>query len=108
MDSGWLDGISCYECEFEPKTVGSNEATRVIALRDDVLVSSAIAIGGVDSRVDKAATKACSSMLTRQHADDIYCFFVVMRRAQGQATPFAFIAETISTGLVLQKPMAKV
>lgn len=30
MDSGWLDGISCYECEFEPKTVRPNEATRTI------------------------------------------------------------------------------
>ena len=31
MSSGWLDGLPCYECEFEPKTVGLNEATREIA-----------------------------------------------------------------------------
>lgn len=31
MDSGWLDGLPCYECEFEPKMVGLNEATRMIA-----------------------------------------------------------------------------
>lgn len=31
MDSGWLDGLPCYECEFEPKVVGLNEATRAIA-----------------------------------------------------------------------------
>lgn len=31
MDSGWLDGLPCYECEFESKMVGLNEATRMIA-----------------------------------------------------------------------------
>ena len=30
MDSGWLDGLPCYECEFEPKVVGLNETTGVI------------------------------------------------------------------------------
>lgn len=31
MSSGWLDELPCYECEFEPKTVGPNQATRMIA-----------------------------------------------------------------------------
>ena len=31
MNSGWLDGPPCYEREFEPKMVGSNQATRMIA-----------------------------------------------------------------------------
>ena len=31
MDSGWLDGLPCYEREFEPKAVGLNEATKAIA-----------------------------------------------------------------------------
>ena len=31
MSSGWLDGLPCYECEFEPKTVGLNEAAKLIA-----------------------------------------------------------------------------
>lgn len=31
MNSRWLDGLSCYECKFKPKTVGLNEATRAIA-----------------------------------------------------------------------------
>lgn len=31
MSSGWLDELPCYECEFEPKTVGPNVTTRMIA-----------------------------------------------------------------------------
>ena len=31
MSSGWRDELPCYECEFEPKTAGSDEATRMIA-----------------------------------------------------------------------------
>lgn len=50
--AGWS---TCYEREFEPKTIGLNGATRTIAPRDGDLVSSAIAIDGVDSRVGKVA-----------------------------------------------------
>lgn len=56
-----LDGLPCYEREFEPKTVGLNEATRVIALRDDVLVSSAIAIGGVEQKDEEAMWRILGS-----------------------------------------------
>lgn len=31
MSSGWLDELPCYECEFEPKMVGPNVTTRMIA-----------------------------------------------------------------------------
>ena len=31
MNSGWLDGLPCYEYEFEPKTVEPNETARMIA-----------------------------------------------------------------------------
>ena len=30
MSSGWRDELPCYECEFEPKVVGPNEATITI------------------------------------------------------------------------------
>ena len=31
MNSGRLDGLPCYECEFETRTVGPNETARMIA-----------------------------------------------------------------------------
>ena len=49
-EDGWTERGSQIDCQH-----------------DEGLVSSAIATGGVDSRVGEAALKACGSMPTRQH-----------------------------------------
>ena len=78
MNSGWLDGPPCYECKFEPKTIGPNAGNQTDCLRDEDLASSAIAIDGVYSRNGKVAVASMSCRVRIKTAS-----FAVPRRHVG-------------------------
>lgn len=67
MNSGWLAGLPCYECDFEPMAVGPSEAARLIANMTRACshwpLQEIVAVRGIG----KVVLRDCGSMPTRQH-----------------------------------------
>lgn len=82
-DSGWLDGLPCYECEFEPKTIGLNERTRLTACMTrnwpHRLLPQLSAIRGLARLRSELAAAFWSGNTT----NDIPCFFIDMHMSTG-------------------------
>ena len=83
MDSGWLDGLPCYECEFEPRAIGLNERIRLTACMTrnwpHRLLPQLSAIRGLARLRSELAAAFWSGNTT----NDIPCFFIDMQMSTG-------------------------
>ena len=66
MSSGWLDGLPAVSANSSRRRL-DERGSQIDCLHDEVLVSSTTEKESGNSRVGKAALRACGSMPTRQH-----------------------------------------
>ena len=95
-----------YECEFEPKTVGPNEATRAIACMTKTWfhrpLQKKVVIRGL-ARLRWKLTAACRLGNT---TEDVPSFFIDLHVNIGVLGTTRHQSGTILTGPFLRKPMA--